>query len=121
MLVRRARGILDDLARTEDDIRNLDADPTGLVRVGLPGTISAMVSLPLDPGGSGALSEDHAQHNRGDERVHRGMAVVKGKIDLAVLYSRSSNDPRLLLRSAAGRRTGGGVAGGGVRHRRRSI
>jgi len=93
LLVRSARGILDDLARTEDDIRNLDADPTGLVRVGLPGTISAMVSLPLVL----AARERYPRITLNITEAMSGFVadwLSEGKVDLAVLYT-PSNDKRL--------------------------
>jgi len=47
LLVSRARAILADLDRTEEEIRSFGTEPTGTVRLGLPGTISDMLSVPL--------------------------------------------------------------------------
>ena len=47
LLAERARRILDEMSRTIDDIRTLGSDPSGVVRIGLPGTISSIVALPL--------------------------------------------------------------------------
>lgn len=94
LLVERARRILDDLARTEDDIRNLDGDPAGIVRLGFPGTISAMVSLPL-------ILAARQSYPRITLNITEAMSgfigewLSEGKIDLAVLYSRS-RDPQIL-------------------------
>ena len=94
LLLRRARRILDDLARTEDDIRNLDADPAGVVRLGFPGTISAMVSLPL-------ILAARKRYPRITLNITEAMSgfvgdwLSDGKIDLAVLYS-PSRDPEIL-------------------------
>eukprot|EP00903_Cladosiphon_okamuranus_P001857 g1855.t1 len=94
LLVQRARRILDDLARTEDDIRNLDSDPAGIVRLGFPGTISAMVSLPL-------ILAARKRYPRITLNITEAMSgfigewLSEGKIDLAVLYSRS-REPQIL-------------------------
>jgi LysR family nitrogen assimilation transcriptional regulator len=88
LLLQRARTILEDLARTEDDIRNLEADPSGIVRIGLPGTISAMVSLPL-------IMAARERYPRITLNINEAMSgfvgdwLSEGKVDLAVLYSRS--------------------------------
>ena len=47
LLTRRARLILNEMARTEDEIRNLENDPSGQLRIGLPGTIGDIITLPL--------------------------------------------------------------------------
>jgi len=90
LLVLRARAILEDLARTEDDIRNLEKDPSGIVRVGFPGTISAMVSLPL-------VLAARQRYPRITLNITEAMSgfigewLGEGKIDLAVLYSPSKD------------------------------
>ncbi|NKX65962.1 LysR family transcriptional regulator [Labrenzia sp. 5N] len=90
LLLQRARAILEDLARTEDDIRNLETDPSGIVRIGLPGTISAMVSLPL-------ILAARDRFPRITLNITEAMSgfvgdwLSEGKIDLAVLYSRSKD------------------------------
>ncbi|UFI02544.1 LysR family transcriptional regulator [Roseibium aggregatum] len=90
LLLQRARAILEDLARTEDDIRNLEIDPSGIVRIGLPGTISAMVSLPLIL----AARERFPRITLNITEAMSGFVgdwLSEGKIDLAVLYSRSKD------------------------------
>ncbi len=90
LLLQRARTILEDLARTEDDIRNLETDPSGIVRIGLPGTISAMVSLPLIL----AARERFPRITLNITEAMSGFVgdwLSEGKIDLAVLYSRSKD------------------------------
>lgn len=47
LLIERGRRIVDEMSRTIDDISTLGSDPSGTVRIGLPGTISSIVSLPL--------------------------------------------------------------------------
>lgn len=47
LLARRSRMLLDECTRLEDDIRNLGSSPTGDVRLGLPGTIGDILSVPL--------------------------------------------------------------------------
>ncbi|SPF79909.1 LysR family transcriptional regulator [Pseudoprimorskyibacter insulae] len=89
VLMRRARAILDDMARTEDEIRTLDADPAGVVRVGLPGTISALLTLPL-------IKAARARYPRITINIAEAMSgfiagwMSEGQVDLAVLYNRSS-------------------------------
>ena len=86
LLARRARAILDDLARTEDELRTLDADPAGVVRIGLPGTISAIVALPL-------LKAARDRYPRITLTVAEAMSgfiadwLAEGRVDMAVLYN----------------------------------
>ncbi|MBL4811501.1 MAG: LysR family transcriptional regulator [Rhodobacteraceae bacterium] len=47
LLAKRGRTILADLNRIKDDVRSIGQVPTGTVRLGLPGTISAILSVPL--------------------------------------------------------------------------
>ena len=47
LLLHRARVVLQEVARIEDDIRNLGTSPAGDVRLGLPGTIGGILSVPL--------------------------------------------------------------------------
>ncbi|MDF1608949.1 LysR family transcriptional regulator [Hoeflea sp. YIM 152468] len=88
LLARRARSILDDLARTEDDIRTLDGNPQGVVRVGLPGTISAILGLPLIT----AARERYPGIVLNISEAMSGFIadwMSEGRIDIAVLYSAS--------------------------------
>ena len=47
LLAMRARTLLADMAQTEDEIRSFGKEPAGTVRLGLPGTISHILSVPL--------------------------------------------------------------------------
>lgn len=91
LLEQRARRILDDLTRTEDDIRTLDADPMGIVRIGLTGTISSMVALPL-------IEATRNRYPRIELNIAEAMSgfiadwLCESRIDLAVLYERSQQD-----------------------------
>ncbi|WP_417210326.1 LysR family transcriptional regulator [Antarctobacter sp.] len=98
LLMQRARAILDDLARTEDDIRTLDSDPMGEVRIGLPGTISNIVAMPL-------IKAVHTRYPRIRLNIAEAMSgfiagwLEEGVVDLAVLYepSRSQGIASTLL------------------------
>lgn len=85
LLMRRARSILGDLARTEDEIRTLDSDPMGQVRIGLPGTISSIVALPL-------MEKARRAYPRITLTIAEAMSgfvadwIDEGRIDLALLY-----------------------------------
>lgn len=88
LLMQRARTILDDLARTEDDIRTLDVDPMGEVRIGLPSTISNIVALPL-------IAAARHRYPRIRLNIAEAMSgfiadwLKDGRVDLAVLYEPS--------------------------------
>ena len=47
ILLRHARIILGQVTAAEEEIRGHDSDPTGEVRLGLPGTISQILAVPL--------------------------------------------------------------------------
>ena len=89
LLARRARTILDDLARTEDDIRTLDRDPSGLVRIGLPGTIGGIVALPLLEAVRDAYPGIRLNIVEGMSGFISGW-LAEGRVDLAVLYNKAS-------------------------------
>lgn len=88
LLVRRARRLLEDLARTEDDIRTLNSDPTGIVRIGLPATISSIIALPL-------IKVARKRYPRIRLNIAEAMSgfianwLSDGRVDLAVLYGAS--------------------------------
>lgn len=88
LLARRASALLDDLARTQDDIRTLDADPAGVVRIGLSGTISGIVALPL-------IQAARTQYPRIKLTIAEAMSgfladwLSDGRVDIAVLYEAS--------------------------------
>lgn len=99
LLAQRARTLLEDFARTEDDIRTLDGDPMGEVRIGLPGTISNIVALPL-------IEAARARFPRIQLTIVEAMSgfiadwLAEGRVDLAVLYDgagRDSTTARCLL------------------------
>lgn len=85
VLIDRARRILDELARVEDDVRTFDRDPEGLVRIGLPGTISDLVALPL-------IQATRARHPRITLNIAEAMSgfvanwLMEDRVDLAILY-----------------------------------
>ena len=86
LLAARARSILDYVARMTDDIRTLEASPTGTVRIGLPGTIAELVALPL-------IEAVHAQFPGVTLNILEGMSgfvsdwLTEGRVDIGVLYS----------------------------------
>jgi len=85
LLMERARHILDEIARTQEDIRSLDGAPSGVVRLGLPGTISALVSLPLIK----AARQRYPQITINIAEAMSGFIsgwLREGKSDLAILY-----------------------------------
>jgi LysR family nitrogen assimilation transcriptional regulator len=92
MLVQRARLLLIDMARLEDDIRNLGRDPQGEVRLGLPGTIGGLLSPDL-------LLEARDRLPGVRLTISEAMSgfvldwLREGRVDLAVLYL-PANDPR---------------------------
>ena len=89
LLARRARGILEEVARTEDDLRNLDRDPAGLVRIGLPGTIGGLVALPL-------IEAAKARYPRIRLNIAEAMSgfvgawLEEGRVDVGVQYAASA-------------------------------
>lgn len=90
LLAQRARALLEDFARTQDDIRTLEGDPMGVVRIGLPGTISNIVALPL-------IATARARFPRIQLTIVEAMSgfiadwLAEGRVDLAVLYDGSPN------------------------------
>ncbi|WP_370303195.1 LysR family transcriptional regulator [Pseudooceanicola sp.] len=88
LLMQRARAILDDLARTQDDIRTLESDPMGVVCIGLPSTISTILALPL-------IEAARKAYPRIRLNVAEAMSgfiadwLAEGRVDLAVLYESS--------------------------------
>lgn len=85
LLAARARGILKDMARTEDEIRHLDKSPGGPVRLGLPGTLSDILTLPLIE----ALRQDYPRITLNVADAMSGFVtgwLEEGRVDLAVLH-----------------------------------
>ncbi len=85
----RARSILNELERTEDEIRNLDKSPGGAVRLGLSATISEILTLPLID----ALMEKYPRITLNIADAMSGFVtewLEEGRVDLAVLYNTSA-------------------------------
>lgn len=85
LLLHRARVVLDEVARIEDDIRNLGSSPTGEVRLGLPGTIGGILSVPLVL----AVKEEFPGVRLTISDAMSGFVLNwlrEGLVDLAVLY-----------------------------------
>jgi len=85
LLARRSRMLLDEITRLEDDIRNLGSSPTGDVRLGLPGTIGGILSVPLVL----AVKEHFSGIRLTIGEAMSGFVLDwlrEGRIDIAVLY-----------------------------------
>lgn len=85
LLLHRARVVLDEVARLEDDIRNLGGSPKGAVRLGLPGTIGGILSVPLVL----AMKEKYPEIRLTISDAMSGFILNwlrEGLIDIAVLY-----------------------------------
>ncbi len=85
ILMRHARAIVDKFAVARDEIRGNDAAPAGEVRLGLPGTISQILSVPL-------IIEARRRFPQIHLRIAEAMSgfvlewIKEVRIDLAVLY-----------------------------------
>lgn len=85
ILVRHARGIVDKFAIARDEIRGHDAAPSGEVRLGLPGTISQILSVPL-------IIEAKRRFPQIRLRIAEAMSgfvldwIKELRVDLAILY-----------------------------------
>ncbi|ASP23521.1 HTH-type transcriptional regulator CynR (plasmid) [Antarctobacter heliothermus] len=87
LLLHRAKIVLDEIARIEDDVRNLGASPKGDVRLGLPGTIGDILSVPLVL----AVKDRFSDVRLTISDAMSGFVLNwlrEGLIDLAVLYMR---------------------------------
>lgn len=86
LLARRARTLLADLDRTKEEVRSLGQEPVGTVRLGLPGSISGILSLPL-------IVQCRARHPRIKIIVTEAMSgfirewLLDGRIEIAMLYA----------------------------------
>lgn len=86
MLLDRARTILTYMSQTEDEVRSLGRDPSGIVRIGLPGTISTILSVPL----IARTRRDFPEIKIIIAEAMSGFVrdwLNEGRVDLAVLYS----------------------------------
>lgn len=86
VLLRHARLMLAEQTRVEDEIRNLGRDPAGEVRVGLPVTISDVVTVPL-------IEAVRRRHPRIRLTVSDAMSgfvanwLSEDQVDMAILYT----------------------------------
>ena len=86
ILARRSRTIVDDFTRLKEEIQSLENDPTGTVRIGLPGTISGIVAIPL-------LNTLRERYPRITLTVAEAMSgfvgewLKDGQVDIGVLYA----------------------------------
>lgn len=84
-LAARARGLLAEMHSLEEELRGLGDQPSGVVRIGLPGTISVILSVPL-------IAKARALYPRLKIVVAEAMSgfvrdwLREGRIDLGVLY-----------------------------------
>lgn len=86
LLARRARGLLAEWERSAEEVRSLGQEPVGTVRLGLPGTISGLLSLPL-------ILQCRARHPKIKIIVTEAMSgflrewLLDGRVELALLYA----------------------------------
>lgn len=85
ILLRNARIIIDQFAIAQEEIRGHEAEPAGEVRLGLPGTISQNLSVPL-------IIAAKKRYPKIKLRIAEAMSgfitewIRESRIDLAVLY-----------------------------------
>jgi len=85
-LLRHARIIIDQFAIAEHDLKGRDVEPSGEVRLGLPGTISQILSVPL-------IIEARRKFPKIKLRIAEAMSgfvmdwIREARVDLAVLYT----------------------------------
>lgn len=90
ILLRNARVIINQFALVEDEIRGHESDPSGEVRLGLPGTISQILAVPL-------ITAAHLRFPRIKLQVSDAMSgfvlnwMREGTVDLAVLYGKDES------------------------------
>lgn len=90
ILLRNARVIINQFAVVEDEIRGFESDPSGVVRLGLPGTISQILAVPL-------ITAAHMRFPKIKLQVSDAMSgfvlnwMREGTVDLAVLYNRDES------------------------------
>jgi len=86
ILVRHARTIIDQFSIADEEIRGHQSEPAGEVRLGLPGTISQIVSVPL-------IIAARARFPKVKLRIAEAMSgfvlewIRDARVDLAVLYT----------------------------------
>ena len=85
LLLLRARAIVADLSRAEAEIRSLGHQPSGTVRIGLPGTISGILSVPL-------IARTRKNYPEIKIIISEAMSgfvrewLNEGRVDMAILY-----------------------------------
>lgn len=85
ILARRAKTIIEQVSQTQEEIRGHESDPSGEVRLGLPGTISQILAVPL-------ITAVRAHYPKIKLRISEAMSgfvlewMRMGRVDLAVLY-----------------------------------
>lgn len=85
ILIRHARIVIDQLSIARHEIKGQEAEPSGEVRLGLPGTISQILSVPL-------ILEVRKRFPKIKLCIAEAMSgfvtewIREGRIDLAVLY-----------------------------------
>lgn len=90
ILLRNARGIIDQFAIAHEEIKGHDAEPSGEVSLGLPGTIGQIVSVPL-------ILAARSKFPKIKLRIAEAMSgfvtewVRDGRVDLAVIYEAISD------------------------------
>lgn len=91
ILLRHARVILDQFTIAEEEIRGHESEPAGEVRLGLPGTISEILSVPL-------ITAVHQRYPKIRLRIAEAMSgfvlewMRAARIDLAVVYRAISDE-----------------------------
>lgn len=94
ILLRHARIVLDQVAVAEEEIRCHETEPEGEVRLGLPGTINEILSVPL-------IMAARRQLPKVKLRIAEAMSgfvlewMQDGRIDLGIIYT-SFNDRDLV-------------------------
>lgn len=90
LLVKRGRTILQDIEQTKEEIWSIGHVPRGTVRLGLPGTISTILSVPL-------IAKCHEKYPDIKIVIAEAMSgfvqewLIDGRVDFAVLYTKMPN------------------------------
>ncbi len=90
ILLRNARIILDQLVVAEEEVRGHKCDPSGIVRLGVPGTVSEILSVPL-------ITEARRRYPKIQLRIAEAMSgfvlewMRESRIDLALIYRKVSD------------------------------
>lgn len=85
ILLRNARVIIDQFAIVQEEIRGHEAEPSGEVRLGLPGTISQILSVPL-------IIAARERYPKIKLRIAEAMSgfitewIRESRVDIAILY-----------------------------------